>query len=249
MKRVAVSALRTKGALRPVRLDAEPQVVGLGLQTTIVRKGVTIKTCLLLDPSRVEPQKLARLVGAAESPVCSFADCRSADDPTTNVRRLYSEPSRIGNPRYSRPGGLRYFRSCLLRLRRGCQTPERTTVACLPGPNPCRIVDEMRRSAIIFVFLAVASFLTADAWAAPPAKDEVIPLIEMEKVPLTDAIRQFARQAHLNILLDPRLSAAPFNSMTISIRWENVTAREALLALLDNYGLELVESPRSVPSR
>jgi hypothetical protein len=29
--------------------------------------------------------------------------------------------------------------------------------------------------------------------------------------------------------------------MTVSVRWENVTAREALSALLDNYGLVLVE--------
>jgi len=70
----------------------------------------------------------------------------------------------------------------------------------------------------------------------------------MEKVPLTDAIRQLARQARLNILLDPRLSAAPFDRMTVSIRWENVTAQEALAALLDNYGLVLVESRQSIPS-
>jgi hypothetical protein len=86
--------------------------------------------------------------------------------------------------------------------------------------------------------------LGAAAWAAPPAKDEVIPLIEMENVPLTDAIRQLARQAHLNILLDPRLSAPPYDRMTVSIRWQDVTAREALDALLDNYGLALVGTPR-----
>ena len=80
--------------------------------------------------------------------------------------------------------------------------------------------------------------------AAPPAKDEVIPLIEMEKVSLTDAIRQLARQARLNILLDPRLSTAPYDRMTVSIRWENVTAQEALEALLENHGLELVKSGR-----
>jgi len=107
----------------------------------------------------------------------------------------------------------------------------------------------MRRSPIIFIVIAVASFLRVNAWAASPAKDEVIPLIEMDNVPLTDAIRQIARQAHLNILLDPRLSAAPFDRMTVSIRWENVTAREALVALLDNYGLVMVDSPRATPSR
>ena len=32
---------------------------------------------------------------------------------------------------------------------------------------------------------------------------------------------------------------------TLSIRWENVTAQQALLALLDNYGLQLVENPKT----
>jgi hypothetical protein len=65
----------------------------------------------------------------------------------------------------------------------------------------------------------------------------------MEDVPLTDAIRQIARQARLNVILDPRLSEAPYNATTVSIRWENVTPREALMALLDNYGLVMVETP------
>ena len=72
-------------------------------------------------------------------------------------------------------------------------------------------------------------------------QDEVIPLIEMENVRLPDALRQMARKARLNVILDPRLSTAPFNEMTVSIRWENVTAREALTALLENYDLRLVE--------
>ena len=89
--------------------------------------------------------------------------------------------------------------------------------------------------------LAFGSMATS---AAPPPKDEIIPLIEMENVPLTDAIRKIAGQARLNILLDPRLSAPPFDRLTVSIRWRDVTAREALIALLDNHGLILVETPR-----
>jgi hypothetical protein len=92
--------------------------------------------------------------------------------------------------------------------------------------------------------VAVAAIVSADTRAGLAAKNDVIPLIEMEKVPLTDAIRQIARQAQLNILLDPRLSAPPLDGVRVSIRWQGLTAREALLALLDNYGLVLVESPR-----
>jgi len=100
---------------------------------------------------------------------------------------------------------------------------------------------------IIFSRAAVtaALFVSAAAWATPSAKDEVIPLIEMENIPLTEAIRQIAGKARLNILLDPRLSEPPFDRMTLSVRWQKVTAREALTALLENYGLVLVESPRS----
>jgi type II secretory pathway component GspD/PulD (secretin) len=94
-------------------------------------------------------------------------------------------------------------------------------------------------SGIMLTLLAAGGVCTA----APD--EEVIPLIQMENVPLTDALRQMAKKARLNVLLDPRLSQAPYSTMTVSIRWEKVTAREALVALLENYDLVLVESPRS----
>ena len=73
------------------------------------------------------------------------------------------------------------------------------------------------------------------------ATDEIIPLVEMDNVRLPDALQQMARKARLNVILDPRLSTPPFSQLMISVRWENVTAREALTALLDNYDLRLVE--------
>ena len=96
---------------------------------------------------------------------------------------------------------------------------------------------------------AASLLLLAEGWAAGPADTQVVPRIEMEDVPLTTAIRDLARQARLNILLDPKLSEPPFRGLKVSVRWENVTAREALLALLDNYGLVLVESVSRAPSR
>jgi hypothetical protein len=78
----------------------------------------------------------------------------------------------------------------------------------------------------------------------------VIPRIIMESVPLPDAIGNLAKQAHLNLVVDPALpvtSASPgkrtISDYQISIRWENVTARQALMAILDNYNLALVEDP------
>ena len=101
----------------------------------------------------------------------------------------------------------------------------------------------MIRRTIIFIAAAITLFFN-HASAAPSVGNDVIPLIEMENVPLTDAIRKIAGWARLNIVIDPRLSAPPFDAMKVSIRWQNVTAREALTALLDNYGLILVDTPR-----
>ena len=98
----------------------------------------------------------------------------------------------------------------------------------------------MKFPLLILVALITLAQASPGAGAAPPANNDVIPLIEMDNVPLLDAIRQLARQAHLNILLDPRLSELPYARLTVSVQWRGVTAKEALTALLDNYGLVLV---------
>src|ERR1035437_5544943 len=82
--------------------------------------------------------------------------------------------------------------------------------------------------------------------------DVIIPLIVMDDVPLTDAIRNLARQSGLNYMLDPKIAfgqVGPDGKATpqpsVSIRWENITAEQALAALLNNYTLQLVEDPKS----
>ena len=94
----------------------------------------------------------------------------------------------------------------------------------------------------------------ANAPAAQPGA--VIPLIVMDDVPLTDAIKNLARQAGLNYMLDPRVAfgqigpdGKPVPQPTVSIRWENVTAQQALYALLSNYNLQLVEDTKSKIAR
>jgi type II secretory pathway component GspD/PulD (secretin) len=74
-----------------------------------------------------------------------------------------------------------------------------------------------------------------------------IPLIQFQDVPLTTAIENLARQANINYLLDPKISYGQPEANgqvkpepNLSIRWENITAEHALVALLDNYGLQLV---------
>jgi type II secretory pathway component GspD/PulD (secretin) len=94
----------------------------------------------------------------------------------------------------------------------------------------------------------------ADTNAAAPGA--LIPLIVMDDVPLTDAIKNLARQAGLNYMLDPKVSfgqvgpdGRPAPQPNVSIRWENVTAQQALSALLNNYSLQLVEDPKSKIAR
>ena len=58
--------------------------------------------------------------------------------------------------------------------------------------------------------------------AAAPSPNEVVPLIVIEEVPLTDAIRNLARQSNLNFQFDPRVTQT--NQPNVSIRFEKVTA-------------------------
>jgi len=74
----------------------------------------------------------------------------------------------------------------------------------------------------------------------------------MDDVQLTDAIKNLARQAGLNYMLDPRMSLGQpgpngekTSQPTVSIRWENITAEQALQALLDNYGLQMIVDPKT----
>jgi type II secretory pathway component GspD/PulD (secretin) len=87
----------------------------------------------------------------------------------------------------------------------------------------------------------------ADAAPPPPNANEPVPLIVIDEVPLTDAIRNLARQSNLNIQFDPRITST--NQPNVSIRFENVTAQEALTAVLDNYNLALVKDPKAKIAR
>jgi type II secretory pathway component GspD/PulD (secretin) len=94
----------------------------------------------------------------------------------------------------------------------------------------------------------------AETGAAPASA--LIPLIVMDEVPLTDAIKNLARQANLNYMLDPKI---PYGSIgangltnpqpSVSLRWENLTADQALGAVLNNYNLTIVPDLKTKISR
>jgi type II secretory pathway component GspD/PulD (secretin) len=92
--------------------------------------------------------------------------------------------------------------------------------------------------------------------SAPRDPNEVIPLIVMDDVGLIDAIKNLARQANLNYILDPKVSfgtigpdGKPIPQPTISIRWEKLTAQQALIAVLNNYNLMIIEDPKTQIAR
>ena len=92
--------------------------------------------------------------------------------------------------------------------------------------------------------------------SAQPAAPPTIPLIQFQDVPITTAIENLARQAGINYLVDPKIGYGQPDQNgqikpepTLSIRWENVTAEQALLALLDNYGLQLISDRKSQIAR
>jgi type II secretory pathway component GspD/PulD (secretin) len=96
---------------------------------------------------------------------------------------------------------------------------------------------------------------TAAAGAETNAPVNVLP-IQFQDVPITTAIENLARLANINYLLDPKIGYGQPDQNgqikaepTISVRWENVSARQALLAVLDNYNLQLVEDTKTKIAR
>ncbi len=72
--------------------------------------------------------------------------------------------------------------------------------------------------------------------------------IRLDAVPLADAVRMLAAQARLDVTLNPELpvpSPGPreetVSTATVSVGWKGLRPRQALVALLENYDLILVE--------
>lgn len=79
----------------------------------------------------------------------------------------------------------------------------------------------------------------------------VIPMIRFEDVPLNMALTSLARQAHINAVLDPQVSGEampappafkPVMVPMVSVRWQNLTARQALVELCETYGLAIAKA-------
>jgi len=77
----------------------------------------------------------------------------------------------------------------------------------------------------------------------PADQEEVLSLVYFQNAPLLDVIKTLARQASMNIVFEHGIPETAFPP--VNIRFENVTAKAVLEALLKNYGLKLRLSPRS----
>ncbi len=104
----------------------------------------------------------------------------------------------------------------------------------------------------------VVTLLISAALAAPPdaaPKDEVLPLIVIDDVPLTAAIKNLARHSGVsNYILDPRVpgsgfAAGPAREPSVSLRRENVTARAAFNELLQQHELVMIANPATTVAR
>jgi type IV pilus assembly protein PilQ len=134
--------------------------------------------------------------------------------------------------------------------------PDKLPAAPVPAPAAAQVAasDDAQPAAPAAEAPATPSDAADASTAAQPGT--LIPLIVMDDVPLTDAIRNLARQAGLNYMLDPKIGYGQIGpdgkavaQPNVSIRWEQITAEQALTALLNNYSLQLVEDPKSKIAR
>ena len=106
------------------------------------------------------------------------------------------------------------------------------------------LLETMALGALCAFLITAGRFpIQANAQAATESAGAILPLVQFENAPLVDVIKTLARQAHLNIIFDPRVTAVDQTGKSIhppvSIRMENVTAQNVLEAVLNNNNLRL----------
>ncbi|HEX7470467.1 MAG TPA: hypothetical protein VF437_07025, partial [Verrucomicrobiae bacterium] len=80
--------------------------------------------------------------------------------------------------------------------------------------------------------------------AQAQSKANIIPVITFGDVPITEGIKNLARQAGINnFMIEPNIFKQP--EPTVSFRWENITAKSALERMLKEQGLFIVENPQT----
>lgn len=141
------------------------------------------------------------------------------------------------------------------------ETAAAATEAAAPTPAPDVIVAQAATTPVAEPApapAATAPAATAPAAEASAAVGDEAQLIVIDDTPLLDAIRNLARQAGLNLMIDPKVAfgqpdPAKPGSVTaqpnVTIRWENITAEQAFNALLNNYNLQAETDPKNKITR
>ena len=113
-------------------------------------------------------------------------------------------------------------------------------------PGVVVVIADTNAATVIVIADTNAAPAATNVAAAIAAAASAIPLIQFSDVPITTAIENLARQAGINYMLDPKIGYGQADAQgqikaepQLSIRWENISAENALLALLDNYNLQL----------
>lgn len=137
---------------------------------------------------------------------------------------------------------------------------KKTLITLLVGTLLCQShafsqTNDTPTNAVMPAEMATNAPAPAEETSAAPAAPNpaaTIPLIQFQDVPLTTAIENLARQAGINYLLDPKIGYGQPDASgqikpepTLSIRWANITAEHALVAVLENYGLQLIPDPKT----
>ncbi|HEX5222695.1 MAG TPA: hypothetical protein VFZ59_24275 [Verrucomicrobiae bacterium] len=106
---------------------------------------------------------------------------------------------------------------------------------------------EIKGTTVCKVTLTNQTVKAVDAQWIQQGTNTIIPLIQMNSVPLDEALRNLAAQARIQITLD---TASARNSNLnrssqpiVSFRWKTLTARQAIAALLENYELLMSSDP------
>ena len=73
------------------------------------------------------------------------------------------------------------------------------------------------------------------------------PVIQMQNVPLSVALENLARQAAINFTIDSKITDKV--STPVTLRWENMTASNALVRLLKERELFIVDNPQTGVSK
>ena len=94
----------------------------------------------------------------------------------------------------------------------------------------------------------VLSRAIAESLTEPPDPRFVkIPLVQFQDVPWRIALQNLARQAGVNYIVDPKVSLTSPDQPepTVTFKWQDVTALQVLVTILNNYGLQWVDDPKT----